>query len=173
MRYSRLRQCCRVAAILLAPLMTGPVFAQSDPFQSNPGPPPAPMAPKPPSRAIRPPAEPEPAVSAPQPPVPAPSAPFNGSYKGGAPPVANCVQTIEEVDVFDSVVQGIGYDNGGDNQRWRIQGTVAADGSFSGTHARSVLTGRFQDGTFDGSYLSASPRCGRRPLHLQRTTGRQ
>jgi hypothetical protein len=66
---AKLWQTGRRASILMLVLLTGPAFAQSDPFQSNPGPA-APAAPKPAVRAIRPPPEPIPVV-VPQPP-PAP-----------------------------------------------------------------------------------------------------
>ena len=138
--------------------------AQSqDPFRSAP----APLPPKPLT-------SPGPAVEPPSttivPARPTGVAVFDGTYKGGAPSVANCVATMEQFDVLNGLVSGNGYNDRG--QSWAIKGAVTADGSFTGTHASSVLTGRFQNGAFEGTYLSTSGKCGRRTLTMQRTSAR-
>jgi hypothetical protein len=95
---------------------------------------------------------------------------FDGTYKGGAPAVANCRSTTVEVDVLQGKVGGI---EGTDQpQRWRVQGTVSAEGSFTGQQGDVILTGKFHDGTFEGTYLSSAPQCGRRTLTLQRDVPR-
>jgi hypothetical protein len=82
MSRAKLWQTGRRASILTLVLLTGPAFAQSDPFQSNPGPA-APAAPKPAVRAIRPPPEPEPVVVPQPPPAPPISVKnFDGTWIG-------------------------------------------------------------------------------------------
>ena len=156
----------RIGLVMLLVLANPCVAQTADPFQSNPGPvPPA----RPLPRITRP--APEPAM--PQPIAPAPSAVpvgvavFNGTYKGGAPGSPQCDNgTTEEVDVFQGRVSGTGYNNR--QQYWKVEGTVSADGSFTGTHGPSILTGKFQNGVFEGTYLSTGARCGRRTLTLRR-----
>jgi hypothetical protein len=91
-RHHKGHRCNLSTSIILIAVLTAPAFAQSDPFQSNPGPaaPAALAAPKPAARAIRPPPEPEPAQPPPTPVVvpPPPLAPststtnFDGKWVG-------------------------------------------------------------------------------------------
>ena len=61
-----------------------------------------------------------------------PSESFDGRYVGGAPEVAQCTKTSEELLVTQGRVIGGGAD--GIGSTWRLQGSVAADGSFTGQH---------------------------------------
>lgn len=169
------------AVVIAACLVAGtlPATAQDDPFRSaaplapNADPfrvAPAPAPPRPPKPLTGPAAAEEPPSIPNVPATPTGVALFDGTYKGGAPPVAVCVATIEQIDVLNGLVSGNGYNDRG--QSWVINGAVIADGSFTGTHARSVLTGHFQNGTFEGTYLSTSGKCGRRTLTMQRTSTR-
>jgi hypothetical protein len=51
---------------------------------------------------------------------------------------------------------------------WAVQGTVAADGSYTGTAAGQPMTGRFQGSAFQGAYQSQNPFCGGRTITMQR-----
>jgi hypothetical protein len=75
--YQKRRQCSPSTSILVMAILTARAFAQSDPFQSNPGPA-APAASKP---ALHLPPEREPVVVAPQPP-PAAVSNFDGNWAG-------------------------------------------------------------------------------------------
>jgi hypothetical protein len=72
-----------------------------------------------------------------------------------------------EADVAKGRLTGIGTDG---KNRWKVEGTLSAEGVFSGLIGSQVLTGKFKPEAFEGSYLSTIPTCGRRPLTLQRTT---
>lgn len=167
--YSRWGPCVLVSCLILAAI---PGLAQTpDPFQSNPGP----DTPKP---APRPRPAPEPAVP-PASPTPTPTgvAVFDGTYKGGAPATSQCPATSTEIDVSQGRVSGIGdnaisYGRFTPGRPWRVEGTVTADGSFSGLTGNRVLVGRFQNGTFQGSWMASAPECGRRLLTLQRISPR-
>jgi len=133
-----------------------------DLFQSAPGPAPRPHTTRP---------APRPEIVQPvAPPAAAPAAPagiavFDGKYKGTAPGVAQCGAHIYEVDVLQGTVVGRGT-NG--QTTFKVWGTISGDGFFTGMHGDSNVTGKFQNGTFEGTFLSVIPECGRRTLTLRR-----
>jgi hypothetical protein len=129
-----------------------PCAAQApDVFQSAPGP----EAPKPRARSAA--------------PVAVGVNVLDGQYVGGAPLSGPCSDTKEEVVVSGGTVVGGGGDTG---RTWRLHGEVSPDGAFIGQHDRQILTGKFQNGTFEGTYQSGDPRCGRRTLTLRRESPR-
>jgi nucleoid-associated protein YgaU len=170
-----------VLVCALALLATPATTQAADPFQSAPGP----AAPKPAHRATPPAPESEPADPqpvAPQSVTPQPAAPppavvapvstavFNGTYKGGAPPISICNGTAEEWHVSDGSVSGMGADR---VITWSIQGKISGDGSFTGLHGGTqTVIGKFQNGSFEGTYLSTNLQCGRRTLMLRRDSSR-
>ena len=145
-------------------LMAAPCAAQTpSPFESAPGP--ASPAPRP--RAVRPAPAPEPVAPSPSVVVPAGIAAFNGAYRGGAAPDPVCRATEEQWNVSDGKVIGVGTDG---VNTWTVSGTVSGDGTMNGLNGQQPLTGRFQNGTFEGSYPSRNPQCRPRILSLRRDT---
>jgi hypothetical protein len=95
---------------------------------------------------------------------------FNGTYKGGAPPVSICNGTAEEWHVSDGSVSGMGADR---IITWSTQGKISSDGSFTGLHGGTqTVMGKFQNGSLEGNYLSTNLQCGRRTLMLRRDSPR-
>jgi hypothetical protein len=151
----------RRLVLAIAPLIlaAAPSLAQqSDPFQSNTG---SGAASQSPSRSTHPEGEGHTSHAT------TGLAAFDGTYKGGAPAIGPCPEAMIEADVGRGMLSGLGTTA---KTKWRLQGTVSADGSFSGLNGTQVLIGKFQDGVFEGSYMSANAACGRRPITLRRTT---
>jgi hypothetical protein len=159
-----------LVAISLAVLGATAALAQSDPFQSNPGPTATPARPAP--RAARPTPEPDqlPATTVPTPVGRAPALnPYDGRYIGTSRSSTGCSEDKYEMVVAGGRVSGSGTDG---QRTWWVSGVVAGDGSFNGIDSSAEFTGRFQDGLFQSAPRPASnPSCGQRVLTLRRTAG--
>jgi hypothetical protein len=163
----------RATLVGLVLLVANPCFGQSpSPFQSVPAPAPV-VKPRPQAAPQREPDELPPTVTpapAPAPVAPAkpvtPAYPFDGRYVGLSPGTSNLCRA-RQFAVTVSQGGAVGQATDG-RMSWAVQGTVAADGSYTGTAAGQPMTGRFQGSAFQGAYQSQNPFCGARAITMQR-----